>query len=391
MRRERQAARNSDPASSEKPPLFEKISRKGLRGRNRKLAVQSIPVRKSLLTISALFLTSILISYLLGSCRKEQKTKGLTRLVQEIPASFPAPAYTFEDNPLTQEGFELGRKLFYEPRLSIDNLTPCASCHQQIAGFGTYEHDRSHGVNNSHTLRNAPVLFNLAWNNGFHWDGAFSRLEDAIAQPINGHIEMGESFQGVIAKLEKDAAYREDFKKVFGSPFIRPEHVLKALSQFTGFMVSGNSKYDRVMRGTDQFTVQEQNGYNLYKAKCASCHPEPLFTDRQYHNIGLPIDPLLNDDGKMMITGRKEDSLKFKTPTLRNTYISSNYMHDGRFNTINQCISHYRTGIQSGPTLDPILSGPITMTDAQALDLFRFLRALTDSSFLSDKRFSRPQ
>lgn len=348
-------------------------------------------MRKSLLTISALLITVFTLSYLLGACSKEQKTNGLNRLVQEIPAGFPAPTYTFTDNPLTKEGFELGRKLFYEPRLSIDNLTPCSSCHQQIAGFGTFEHDRSHGVNNSHTLRNAPVLFNLAWNNGFHWDGEFSRLEDAIAQPINGHIEMGESFQGVISKLEKDEGYREDFKKVFGSPFIRPEHILKALSQFTGYLVSGNSKYDRVMKGTDQFTVQEQNGYNIFKLNCASCHPEPLFTDRQYHNIGLPIDPQLNDFGKMLISGRKEDSLKFKTPSLRNTYISSNFMHDGRFNTINQCISHYRSGIQPGATLDPRLSNPITLTDAQALDLFRFLRALTDSAFLSDIRYARPR
>lgn len=333
----------------------------------------------------------MLFSYLLGACSKEQKTRGLELWQPEIPEGFPAAAYTFSDNPLSKEGFELGRRLFYEPRLSIDNLTPCSSCHQQIAGFGTYQHDRSHGVNNSHTLRNAPVLFNLAWGNDFHWDGEFQTLPDAIAQPINGHIEMGESFQGVINKLEKDDAYRREFKKVFGSPFIRPEHILKALGQFTGYMVSANSKYDRMKKGTAVFTTQEQNGYSLYKVNCASCHPEPLFTDHSYRNIGLPIDNFLNDFGRMRITRKKEDSLKFRVPTLRNTNISSNYMHDGRFGTLGQCIDHYRTGIQQSPTLDPLLVSGITLTDAQANDLFQFLKTLTDSAFLRDPRFSRPQ
>lgn len=337
------------------------------------------------------FTAVTLFSYLLGACSKEQKTSGLELWQPEIPEGFPAPAYSFADNPLSKEGFELGRKLFYEPRLSIDNLTPCSSCHQQIAGFGTFEHDRSHGVNNSHTLRNAPVLFNLAWGSNFHWDGEFQTLQDAIAQPINGHIEMGESFQGVINKLEKDDAYRSEFKKVFGSPFIRPEHILKALSQFTGYMVSANSKYDRMKKGTAVFTTQEQNGYDLYKINCASCHPEPLFTDHSYRNIGLPIDNFLNDFGRMRITGKKEDSLKFRVPTLRNTNISSNYMHDGRLGTLVQCINHYRTGIQQSATLDPLLVSGITLTDVQANDLFQFLKTLTDSAFLRDSRFSRPQ
>lgn len=348
-------------------------------------------MRNSLKTILFLFVSIFILSYLLGACRKEQKTKGLTLLQQEKPEGFPAPPYTFSDNPLTKEGFELGRRLFYEPRPAIDNLTPCSSCHQQIAAFGTFEHDRSHGVFDSHTLRNAPVLFNLAWNTDYHWDGEFSRLTDAIAQPINGHIEMGESFEGVINKLEKDDSYREDFRKVFGSPFIRPEDILKALAQFTGYMVSANSKYDRVKKGSDSFTASELNGYNLYKTNCASCHPEPLFTDHSFRNTGLPVDPLLNDYGRMRISGKKEDSLKFKVPTLRNTYISSNYMHDGRFNTLGQCINHYRTGIQPSSTLDPQLGTGINLTDAEATDLFRFLRTLTDSVFITDTRFTRPQ
>jgi len=310
---------------------------------------------------------------------------------QEIPAVFPSPVHTFRDNPLSKEGFELGRKLFYDDRLSIDNAHPCSSCHQQIAGFGTYEHDRSHGVFNSHTLRNAPVLFNLAWNTSFHWDGEFSSLQDEAAQPINGHIEMGESFEGVINKIKDDKDYQEMFKEVFRYPFIRPEFILKALEQFTGYMVSADSKYDRYKKGSATFTAQEDAGYQLYKANCATCHPEPMFTDYSIRNIGLPVDNFLKDYGRMRITGKKEDSLKFKTPTLRNTYVSANYMHDGRFNTLLQCINHYRSGVQQSTTLDPLLTNGIPLTNTEATNLTIFLRALTDSTFLKDPRFSKPQ
>lgn len=309
---------------------------------------------------------------------------------QEIPEGFPPPVYTFRDNPLSQEGFELGRKLFYDGRLSIDNVHACSSCHQQIAGFGTFEHDRSHGVFDSHTLRNAPVLFNLAWNNNFHWDGEFSSLQDEIAQPINGHIEMGETYEGVINKIKDDPEYQRMFKEVFRYPFIRPEFILKALAQFTGSLTSVDSKYDRYKKGTGTFTAQEENGYQLYKTNCATCHPEPMFTDHSFRNIGLPVDNFLNDYGRMRITGKKEDSLKFRVPTLRNVYISSNYMHDGRFNTLSQCINHYRTNVQPSATLDPLLINGITLTNAEASNLSLFLRTLTDSVFIKDPRFSRP-
>lgn len=342
---------------------------------------------KSFLAIFFLLTITIFLSWSLAACKKDQNSDGLNLLQQEIPAGFPQPVYTFRDNPLSQEGFELGRKLFYDGRLSIDNEHPCSSCHQQIAAFGTFEHDRSHGVFDSHTLRNAPVLFNLAWNNFFHWDGAYASLEDAIVQPINGHIEMGETFEGVINKIKDDKDYQERFKKVFRYPFIKPEFILKALSQFTGYLVSADSKYDRYKKGAAAFTIQEEKGYQLYKANCATCHPEPLFTDHSFRNIGLPVDNFLKDYGKMMISGNKEDSLKFKVPTLRNTYISSNYMHDGRFGTLQQCINHYRSNVQQSPTLDPVLINGLTLTNTEANDLAVFLRTLTDSTFLKDPRF----
>ena len=343
-----------------------------------------------IIIIISLFGTVILLSNLLGSCRKNHDFAATTALQQEIPEGFPAPVYRFQDNPLTKEGFELGRELFYDGRLSINGLYPCASCHQQIAAFGTFEHDRSHGYNGSHTLRNAPVLFNLAWQNSFHWDGQYSSLIDEAVHPITGATEMAETMDGVINKLKADAQYREKFRRAFGTNTIRAEHLLKALAQFTGYLTSANSKFDRYKKGTTALSQQELSGYEIYKSHCSGCHPEPLFSDYSFRNIGLPVDSYLNDFGKMRITGLASDSLKFKVPTLRNVYISSNYMHDGRFNTLAQCINHYRHGVQRSPTLDAALSGGITLTDAEAFDLAIFLRTLTDSSFLTDSRFSKP-
>jgi cytochrome c peroxidase len=346
-------------------------------------------VKKSFLTILIIVISVTLLIYGLGSCRKNNPNR-LESLQQVVPEGFPAPAYTFPDNPLTKEGFELGRKLFYDGVLSLDGNFPCASCHQQVASFGTYEHDRSHGYNGSHTLRNAPVLFNLAWQTKFHWDGEFNSLFDEAAQPINGHIEMAETFNGVINKLQNDSEYRDMFRKVFHSNFIRPEFILKALAQFTGYITSANSKYDRYKKGLASFTPPELNGYQVFQAQCATCHPEPMFTDYSFRNIGLPVDNFLNDYGKMRVTRNAADSLKFKVPTLRNVNISANYMHDGRFNTLAQVINHYRTGVQQSATLDPLVSAGINLTNTQANDLNLFLRTLTDSSIMTDPRFRNP-
>lgn len=346
-------------------------------------------MRNTFITISLLALTVAFVCYTTPGCRRDNPN-DLELVSLDIPDGFPAPARAFS-GPLSKEGIELGRKLFYDGRLSKDGNFPCASCHQQIAGFGTFEHDRSHGYNNSHTLRNAPVLFNLAWQTGFHWDGEFASLFDEAAQPINGHIEMAETFTGVINKLQADADYRKAFKKVFRSEFIRPEYILDALSQFTGTLISANSKYDKVKKGTASFTAAEQSGYTLFQAHCASCHTEPLFTDHSLRNIGLPVDNLLNDYGRMRITNNPADSLKFKVPSLRNVAASSNYMHDGRFNTLAQCLTHYRSNVQPSATLDPLLTGGITLTNTEAGNIVSFLRTLTDSTFLKDPRYAKPQ
>ena len=345
-------------------------------------------MKKTLVVVFILFLNVCICSYLI-SCKKYD-TGPTTSLQQTIPAGFPDPFYKFADNPLTEEGFQLGRKLFYDGRLSLDGNFPCSSCHEQIGVFGTFDHDRSHGYGGSHTLRNAPPLFNLAWEKELHWDGAFKTLTDEANQPITTHSEMAENFLEVINRLRKDEEYKKMFARAFGSPAITGSAILKALAQFTGSIVSYNSRYDRMLMGQATFTAAEQNGYQLYQTKCASCHPAPMFTDYNYHNIGLPVDSLLNDFGRMRVTKKSEDSLKFRTPTLRNVELSNNYMHDGRFNTLTQVLNHYISGIQNGPTLDPLLVNKIPLTITERNELASFLRTLSDSSLLTNPRYAKP-
>jgi len=343
------------------------------------------------LTILILFAFSISISYVVGSCNKHDIAHPTTSLEQEIPAGFPDPIYKFQDNPLTEEAFQLGRKLFYDGRLSRDSNFPCASCHQQIAIFGTYEHDRSHGYNFSHTLRNAPPLFNLAWQKEFHWDGRFTSLYTEATQPILTHNEMAENFFTIIFRIGSDTQYRRMFSAAFGNSVPTEDKILRALAQFTGSVVSSNSKYDLYKKGQITFNASEQSGYQIYQAKCAVCHPEPMFTDYSYRNNGLPVDPLLNDYGRMRVTGRSDDSLKFRVPSLRNVNLTANYMHDGRFNTLLQVLNHYTNGIQNSATLDPLLVNRISLTATEKTDLVSFLKTLSDSSILHNPRFSKPQ
>ena len=327
----------------------------------------------------------------LSGCQKPIITRELATVSLETPSHFPPPLDIFGDNPLSKEGIELGRRLFYEPRLSIDNSHPCSSCHEQVAAFGTFEHDRSHGVFESHTLRNAPVLFNLAWYPQYHWEGGIYSLEEQAIHPITGATEMGDQFSNIKRKLEKVPYYQRAFQEVFNSTSIEPAHILKALAQFTGTLISANSKYDRVLKGQAVFTAQEASGYQIFQARCNTCHQEPLFTDHSFRNIGLPVDPSLKDYGRMRVTGRRQDSLKFRVPTLRNVALSSNYMHDGRFMTIQQCINHYRVGITRSNTLDPLLQNGIQLTDSESNSLVAFLKTLTDSSFVRNPNLAKPE
>ena len=329
---------------------------------------------------------------LVNACKKSgNDNSGPQPLEFEIPAGFPAPQYSFTGNPLTKEGFELGRKLFYDGRLSKDGNFPCASCHQQFAAFATFDHPLSHGFNNQFTLRNAPGLFNMAWLKEMHWDGGITHIEVQPLAPITAPNEMAEDINNVINKLNADGQYRKMFAAAFGDETINSQRMLFALTQFVGSMVSATSKYDKVKQGQATFTQAEQNGYTLFQSKCATCHAEPLFTDNSFRNVGLPVDPFINDFGRMRITNKKEDSLKFKVPSLRNVAVTFPYEHDGRFSSITSVLDHYSSGIQNSTTLDPQLKNMIPLTNFDKFYLLEFLKTLTDSAFIKDKRFSQPE
>jgi cytochrome c peroxidase len=305
-----------------------------------------------------------------------------------IPKGWPKPPTNiFANNKLTEEGFQLGKKLFYDPRLSSDKEVSCASCHQPFAGFATFDHDLSHGVQNTFTTRNAPALMNLAWMTAYHWDGGVNHIEVQPLSPLTAPNEMGSSLDSVILMLRADTAYRRLFKKAFGDANISSQRMLKALAQFTGNLVSYNSKYDRVMNGLDSFSRFEQNGYRHFKMHCASCHKEPLFTDNSFRNNGRPVNRF-KDNGRMMITGQSSDSLKFKVPSLRNVQYSYPYMHDGSIFSVPQVVDHYMKVTAAQPAgLDSNLKNPIILTPLQKNELSYFLYTLTDTSFTRSKRF----
>lgn len=309
-----------------------------------------------------------------------------------IPKGWPKPAQDiFAKNPLTEEGIELGRKLFYDGRLSRDGHFPCASCHQQFAAFSNYDHDLSHGFNNHLTKRNAPALFNLAWMKELHWDGAINHLEVQPLAPLTDTNEMAETLPNVLEKLKADTAYKRMFKAAFGDPSVTSQRMLKALAQFTGSIQSYNSKYDKVKRGEDSFTISEAYGYKVFQQKCNDCHREPLFTDNSFRNNGLIPNRQFLDIGKAKISGNPADSFKFKVPSLRNITMTGPYMHDARFYALSQVVDHYRARIDTSQlSLDPLLKQRLKITDQEKIDLMNFLVTLTDHEMLNDKKYADP-
>ncbi|MGH2563941.1 MAG: cytochrome-c peroxidase [Ginsengibacter sp.] len=346
--------------------------------------------------ITAILIITFIISFafmLEAGKIKEADAKSIhtTPLQLKIPAGWPKPlSNIFANNPLTEEGFQLGRKLFYDGRLSKDGNFPCASCHQQFAAFATYDHDFSHGFNNQFTTRNAPPLFNLAWSKLYHWDGGVNHIELQALSPMTAPNEMAENIDSVLKKLRRDTSYQRMFKEAFGSNLINSQRMLKALAQFVGSLVSSDSKYDRVKRGEDKFNSAEEHGYELFKARCNTCHKEPLFTDYSFRNNGLTVNDFLKDYGRMKITGNPADSLKFKVPSLRNVSVTFPYMHDGRLYSLYKVIDHYSKGIQQSATLDSSLRKGIPFTDEEKTDIVYFLHTLNDTAFERNKRFSQP-
>ena len=316
---------------------------------------------------------------------------GLKELQFNYPSYFPKPEYDFKNNPLDSSNIELGRKLFYDPILSADNSTSCASCHSPYNAFAHSDHNLSHGINNEMGNRNAPALFNLAWQKQFMWDGAINDLDVQALAPISHPKEMGSSIKEVLTKLNATPAYNALFAKIYGENSITGERVLKALSQFQLTLVSANAKYDQVKQGKASFTTEEAIGYSLFLQNCNSCHTEPLFTNYQFANNGLTVDTTLNDFGRWIITKESADSLMFKTPSLRNLRYSYPYMHDGRFSTVQQVVDYYMRDIKRYKNLSPPLNTPIILSPIDKINLIAFLNTLNDEEFIRNTKYQFPK
>lgn len=330
----------------------------------------------------------ILIGFCFASLRN---TDTYTDFV--VPKAWPKPVYDFKKNPITESGFQLGRKLFYDPILSRDSTISCSSCHLQYTGFAHTDHAVSHGIDGRIGTRNAMAIMNLAWTRLFHWDGGVISLNTQPINPITNPLEMDNKLPEVLSKLNKNKEYKSLFYNAFNDSVITTKSLMNAITQFTVSLETTNSKFDKVMRHERDvfFTKQEENGFELFKKNCIKCHRDPLFTNDGFADNGLPLDKEYNDYGRVKITQNPKDSFNFRVPTLRNIEFTYPYMHDGRFKKLRDVLNFYTDGIETRRTLAKELRRPIKLADDDKKDIIAFLLTLTDKEFLFNPKFSYPK
>ncbi|WP_374540121.1 cytochrome-c peroxidase [Flavobacterium sp.] len=336
----------------------------------------------------------ILLAFVVCGCSNDDDEYQNVPLSFQVPSNFPELAYDLSNNPLTQKGFELGKKLFYDGRLSSDGVVSCGFCHIQADAFTHHGQSFSHGVGDNIGTRNTPPIQNLAFQTAFMWDGATTHLDLQPIIPLTSPIEMNGSFSQIIAMMKADPIYVKLFKQAFSDGQINSENMLKALGQFMVMAVSSNSRFDKFRRNEPGgvLSQDELEGYAIFNQKCASCHATDLFTDNSFRNNGLSINPQINDVGYYRVTELPQDKYKFKVPSLRNIEKTAPYMHDGRFYTLEAVLNHYSNGVQNNLNLDSSLNTNgtlgIPLTNDQKTKIIAFLKTLTDQQFLTDSRFA---
>ena len=306
------------------------------------------------------------------------------------PDHFPEIAYPLEDGAITQAGFELGKKLFNDPRLSLDNSIACSNCHVKSVAFTDPQHNPSVGIFDQTGTRNAPMIANMAFQSEFLWDGGVSHLDFVSIFAIENEKEMGEKLEHVVHKLNQTDDYPPLFQTAFpNADTITSPYMLKAIAQYMLLLVSDNAKYDKVIRGEELYTAQELSGKQTFEKKCATCHSGSLFTNFKYMNNGL--DTVFQDVGRELISASMNDLGKFKVPSLRNIMLTAPYMHEGRFNTMEGVMNHYKNGVHPSNTLaEELINGPqlgISLSDEEIDDIIIFLETLTDYEFISNPIF----
>ncbi len=335
---------------------------------------------------------------------------------QSLPGFLNAPNIAVQintpaDNAITDWGATLGRVLFYDKILSINNSVSCASCHKQAHGFSD-DLVLSKGFNNGNTGRHSMSLVNAIYypNRRFFWDERAATLEQQVLMPIQDAVEMGMHLDTLVNRLNTKTHYPYLFEKAFGSSAINTDRISKALSQFVRSMISYRSKFDTGMAaippganlGTTplpNYTANENNGKAIYfspQAACSSCHGTQTLTAPRAENNGL--EAVIVDRGLGAVTNNPADNGKFKVPSLKIIALTAPYMHDGRFATLEQVIEHYNSGVQFNPNLPPQLRNPppgtgakrLNLTQQQKDDLLAFLKTLSDNGITADVKFSNP-
>ncbi len=341
-------------------------------------------------------LTIVLISY--GCSSDDGNNYQEIKPLVTIPDNFPS----FMDsstNPLTKDGIELGKKLFFDKKLSGNNSISCASCHDPNLAFTDGVALNNIGFSGNFLHRNSPSLVNLAWaNNGLFWDGGSTNLESQAFAPLAHPDEMFQNLNQLIDELNNDPIHPVLFDKAFQQE-ITQSGIVKALAQFQRTLISGNSRYDKYTRNEPNavLSTTELQGLALAEQFCFTCHKTPLLTDNSYHNNGLDDD--FSDashegmfQGRYRVTNNLNDLGKYRTPTLRNVEVTAPYMHDGRLTSLEQVINHYSNEIKYSPTLSPIFQQNGTLgfsfSNEEKQQLIAFLKTLTDTQFLTDSRFS---
>jgi cytochrome c peroxidase len=299
------------------------------------------------------------------------------------PAGWPSIAWP-KENPYTAEKAILGRRLFFDPILSRTKDRACAWCHGPGAAFADpHGSEFSLGVGQGVTTRNSPTLTNVAFGGVFMLDGRAASLEEQALGPLFAHNEMDMTEGELLARLSADTAYLRLFQKAFGSETVTLERLSRALATYERTLVSFLSPYDRWRNGdSTALTPAARRGLDVFQNPgnaCASCHRPPLFTDGNFHNIGL--DSVIVDPGRSGITGIPGDAGKFKTPTLRNVSLTSRYMHDGRFIGLVDVVAHYNLGGFRHANTDARIR-PLGLSDQDRKDLVAFLEALTDPTIV---------
>lgn len=311
-----------------------------------------------------------------------------------VPSNLP-PVPVPASDPLTEAKVELGRALFYDPRLSLDGTISCASCHRQETAFADGGRQTSRGVNNNFGQRNSPMIVNAAYQPYFFWDGRAATLEEQAMGAFLNKIEMAADTIAV-ARLLRSEDYKGRWYAAFGDTTVNMSMAMRAIATFERTLVSANSPYDRYIRGDAQaLSTSQRRGMRLFfsdRTMCSNCHGGPNFTDNSFANIGLFRHYF--DRGRYSITKRIEDEALFKTPTLRNVALTPPYMasgdsDDGELWTLEAVVEHYNKGGFNFPTQDDRVKR-LNLTPQEKADLVAFLHALTDSSVVTNPRFARP-